>query len=60
MPNYCGTCVFLSITEEEQSKEKRRNENHICLKYGKRVLHGKSHPELPRLEECLREELCNA
>jgi hypothetical protein len=52
--------VFLSITEEEQSKEKRRNENHICLKYGKRVLHGKSHPELPRLEECLREELCNA
>lgn len=32
----CNNCKHLNITEREQTNKK---ENHICLKYNKRVFH---------------------
>lgn len=32
----CNKCKHLNVTEEEQTE---RKEDHICLKYNKRVLH---------------------
>lgn len=53
---FCGNCERLSVKECEQTKDK---EPHICLKYGKRVRHLNAHPELYKLEECLKEAKTN-
>lgn len=44
MSNYCGNCVFLSLTEKEQNDLKMIHpfkplQPHICRGYGKRVKH---------------------
>ena len=50
--NYCENCRFLSLTEEEQQKQKRNKEDHICKLFNRRIFHGRWHPELCRLPEC--------
>lgn len=47
-------CEYLKPTEEEQKY--RRKENHICQKYGKRVIHFEYHPELIMLDKCDEQE----
>ena len=57
----CNCCCHLNITEKQQSKLKSKGkiEPHICLKFGKRVLHNantKSHAScLYPCPECLKE-----
>lgn len=50
--NFCRNCRFLSLTEEEQQKQKRNKEDHICKLFNRRIFHGRWHPELCRLPEC--------
>lgn len=57
----CNYCPCLNITEFEQDRLKINGirENHICLKYGKRVIHNinaniKNHsPRLYPCDECV-------
>lgn len=48
--DFCGHCMYLSLTEEEQTDKK---EDHFCRLFHKRVLHFDKHPLLPRLDECM-------
>ncbi len=48
-------CRFLSITEDEQNKQKDKKDPHICEKYKKRVTHRYAHPKLFRLMGCTEE-----
>lgn len=48
--DFCGHCMYLSLTEEEQTDKK---EDHFCKLFHKRVLHFDKHPLLPRLDECM-------
>lgn len=58
---FCGECKHLSITEEEQDnfRDKRKKnmplslEGHFCMKYTKKVVHGRHHPQIKRCKECL-------
>lgn len=55
---FCWDCEHLNITERQQ-RQKGLSDflgEHICKKYKKRILHGKHHPNLPRLEECINDE----
>ena len=45
------------MTEEEQNKSFETGRKlHICNKYGKRVYHINSHPNLDRLNSCIKDE----
>lgn len=44
-------CPHLSLTEEEQNKQERK-EKHFCKKYNKYLSHKTFHPSLVMLEEC--------
>lgn len=47
-------CRFLSLTEEEQDKQKGGNfrEPHLCLLFNKQVRHLNSHPNLVKCDMC--------
>jgi len=48
---YCGNCEWLSITEEEQNKQKIKN-SHFCKKYKRRVYHLEHHPNIIKFYKC--------
>jgi len=50
---YCKTdCKYLSITEENQNKQKIKD-NHFCYKFEIKLFHYLDHPNIHRCEECL-------
>lgn len=48
---FCGNCKFLSITEEEQDKQKNKD-RHVCNRYSEILLHNGFHPRIPVLNIC--------
>lgn len=44
-------CEHLSLTEKEQQRDKTRG--HHCKEHKKKLFHGRHHPKLPRLPECM-------
>lgn len=50
--DYCGDCIYLSLSEAEQNKTKPKLP-HRCMFYRKRVLHQHHHPHILRLYDCL-------
>ena len=49
---FCGSCQFLSLTENEQNQYKICILPHRCTLFNKVLKHGISHPEIPCLKEC--------
>ena len=49
---FCAdNCNWLNPTEYEQDQQKHKI-NHFCNRYGKRVVHGRYHPKLIKVEDC--------
>ncbi len=48
-PIFCGECVYLFPTENEQVNKKAP---HKCMKYENILTHGFYHPEIPILSTC--------
>lgn len=56
MSKYCDDCFFLSLTEDEQNRQRELPnlavQEHYCLKYRERVKHEGNHPHIMRLARC--------